>query len=264
MTRTRWFSMVLPALVIAGVGSAGAQWVITDPATTARTAATAALKDQIIQTVTAQYETLYRMARRLSAVTTLDRYAATEPPRWRTHDFETFLYANDYHAALNYGDPTGIAYERVVRTRRSALEGLARLSPTAREVVMRSLATLDAADSAAIAATHQAGALRYNGRREMQAIDALQAQVVDSAAEQSTTAVLDKISGASLIEVRQKQARVQLLAGIVEQLLVDNRRARDTEAAILNMQLGRMRAYDDEGWGFISGAADDLRTWRQP
>ena len=54
---------------------------------------------------------------------------------------------------------------------------------------------------------------------------------IDPSSEQSTTAVLDKISGAALIGARQRQARMQLLAGIVEQLLVDSKRARDTDTA---------------------------------
>ena len=33
------------------------------------------------------------------------------------------------------------------------------------------------------------------------------------------------------------QARAQLLSGVVEQLLIDSKRARDTEAATMNMQL---------------------------
>ncbi len=49
--------------------------------------------------------------------------------------------------------------------------------------------------------------------------------------------MLDKISGAALIAARQRQARTQLLAAIVEQLLIDSKRARDTDAAAMNMQL---------------------------
>lgn len=264
MSRKRNLIAVSLAVLAIGVGSARAQLVVTDPATTARNAATAVLKSSILETLTEQHGKLRRMARRLSAHTNLDKYASPEPPRWRTHDFETFLYANGYHAALNYGDPAGTEYERVTRSRLPAAEMLARLGPAAREAVARGLATLDLADSAAIAATHQTGTLRYNGRRELRAIDALESHVIDPSQEQSATAVLDKISGTVLIETRQKQARLQFLAAIVEQLLIDNKRARDTEAAVLNMQLGRLREDRGEGWGFLTGAGNDLRTWRQP
>jgi len=264
MSRFGWRWIVSIGLAIAlGAGTAAAQWAIWDPATTAQNAATAGLKEQMLETLTKQYGTLYRMARRLTVATSMDRYTTTDPPRWRIHDSETSLYANGYHAALNYGDAEGIGYDAVARSRRPAEQTLAAMSATAREVVLRALATLDTADSAAIVATHQAGVLRYNGRREMLAIDALEAHVVDTTSH-GTTGVLDKISGATLLETRQKQARLQVLAGIVEQLVIDTKRARDAEAAALNMQLRRLQAYDDEGWGLMTGAADDLRRWRQP
>ena len=57
--------------------------------------------------------------------------------------------------------------------------------------------------------------------RELQAIEALEADVIDPSNEQSATAVLDKISGAVLIAATAAQARAQLLAGVVEQLLID-------------------------------------------
>ena len=81
---------------------------------------------------------------------------------------------------------------------------------------------MNLADAAAIAAIHDTGQLRFNGRKEeLPAIDALEAHVIDPSNEQSATAVLDKISGAVLIGARQRQARGQLLAAFVEQLLVD-------------------------------------------
>jgi hypothetical protein len=263
MSRLGWRWIVPVLLVTLGAGTAAAQWAVWDPATTAQNAVTAGLKEQALETLTKQYGILYRMARRLSVATSLDRYTTPDPPRWRIHDAETSHYANRYHAALNYGDATGEGYEAVARSRRSAVQALGAMSAAARDVVLRELATLDAADSAAIVATHQAGALRYNGRREMQAIDVLESQVVDTTSH-GTTGVLDKISGATLLETRQKQTRLQLLASIVEQLVVDSKRARDADAVTLNMQLRRLQAYDDEGWGFMAGAADDLRRWRQP
>ena len=75
-----------------------------------------------------------------------------------------------------------------------------------------------------------------------------------------TTAVLDKLSGAVLLETRNRDARMQFLTAIVEQLLVDNKRARDTEAAVMNMQLGRLRDGRAAGASLVSGAADDLRA----
>jgi hypothetical protein len=139
------------------------------------------------------------------------------------------------------------------------------LPPTARRAVEARLATVDLTDAAVIAATHGTGQLRLNGRRrELQAIDALERHVVDPSNEQSATAVLDKVSGASLIGARQRQARIQLLTGVLEQLLVDSKRARDTEAAVLGMQLTTWRDGRAANEAFMAGTGDALRTWRQP
>jgi hypothetical protein len=228
---------------------------------------TAVLKSQIVDIIVQQHDRVRRMAQRLSAHTSLDKYAVQGAPRWNPHvsDPETFPYSHGYLDALTYGDPTGAQFRYASRARVPAEDMLAGLSPAAREAIERELATLDLADSTIIAGTHQAGLLRDNGNREMAAIDELERHVTDSSPEQSATAVLDKISGAALIETRQKQARIQILTAITEQLLVDNKRARDTEAAVLNMRLHRLRgAWGDEGGGFMTGAAEDLRTWRQP
>ena len=54
------------------------------------------------------------------------------------------------------------------------------------------------------------------------------------------------------------------LTAIVEQLLVDNKRDRDTEAAVMNMQFGRLRFGPAANAAIIAGAGADLRTWQQP
>ena len=209
------------------------------------------------------------MAQRLSAHTNLNKYAAQGPPRWRAHasDPETSPYIHGYLDALTYGDPTGAQFAHASRWRIPIEDALSGLSPATRDSLERALATLDLADSTIVAGTHQSGLLRDNGRHEMRAIDALERHVTDPSSDQSATAVLDKISGAALVETRQTQARLQFLTALVEQLLVDNKRARDTEAAALNMQLGRLRAFgngEEGSAGLLRGAAEDLRTWRQP
>lgn len=162
------------------------------------------------------------MARRLSVVTNLDKYAISDDdtPTWRIHLFlgEQFLYANPYNAALNCGDGTGASVEEVARRREppgSELAGFGEegLDPGTEAAIVAQLATLDAADSTIIAGTDQTGQLRYNGRKELAAIDALEGDTLDPSPSQSATASLDKINGAGVIRARQQQARIQFLVG---------------------------------------------------
>jgi len=125
----------------------------------------------------------------------------------------------------------------VARRRLTAAEVFAVLSgadPRTAEAIRAQLATLDLADSSIIIGTDQTGQLRYNGRKEHEAIRRSRIRRHRfRRTSRATAAALDKISGAGLIRGRQQQARIQFLAAIVEQLLVDNKRSRDTEAAAM-------------------------------
>lgn len=260
-------SLLVVALVVLSGVVGHAQLVVYDSAVTFRNSVTAAVKEYLLTVQRQQHSQLRRMAQRLSMFTNLSKYALPDPPRWRTHAVDNpsvFPFANAFLAALNVGDSLGSAYLDVSQQVLDAASALGRLTPTARRALTAQLATLDVAGAAAIAATHDTGQLRYNGRRELWAIEGLEGDVTDGSLEQSATAVLDKISGAMLIGARQRQARAQLLSGIVEQLLVDSKRSRDTEAATMNMQLVAWRDRPTVDAAFVAGSGDALRAWRQP
>ena len=257
-------AVLVVALVAAQNGSASAQFVVYDAATTARNTVTATLKEYLYQAQLQQHTKIRQMARRLSALTNLRKYALTDVPRWRTHGGD-FSFAQSYNDALIFGDPTGAAFVELSQPLLAASGLISRLDPVARRLVEARLATVNLADAAAIAGTHGTGQLRFFGRKnELPAIDALERDVIDPSSVQSTTAVLDKISGATVIGARQRQARIQLLTGIVEQLLVDSKRARDTDTAAIDMQLVTWRDRRAADEAFRAGAGDALRTWRQP
>ena len=240
------------------------QIAVRDPAVTAQNAAIAAVKNLLLNGERDQHAQLRRMARRLSLLTSLLKYRIDNPPRWRTHGGD-FLFAGPYNGALIFGDPAGAAYLAVSHPVVSAFPPEQRLTEGARRSLRARLATIDATDASVMAATHDTGQLRFNGRtQELPAIQALEAHVIDPSAEQSATAVLDKMSGAALIGARQRQARVQLMVAVVEQLLTDTKRARDTDAAVMNMQLVTWRDGQAANRAFIAGAGDALRVWRQP
>src|SRR5438067_781361 len=256
------------ALILVTCIATDAQIVVHDPAVTARNSVTAALKEYLVTLQREQRRQLRRMAGRLSLFTNLDQYALPDPPRWRHHQFEdaeAVLFAREYHAALNYGDASGGAYVGVTVPLMDA-QGLLdeELNLAAWRDLSARLATINAADATAISATNDAGHVRYNGRRDLAAISRLESDVIDPSQEQSTTAVVEKLSGAALIGTRQRQARTELLVGIMEQLLVDSKRARDTEASVMNMQLATWREGRAASEAFVAGAGDALRTWRQP
>lgn len=261
---SRLRAVVAVSLVLVTATDASAQLVVYDAATSARNTVTATLKEYLNLVQQQQHSKIREMARRLSALTNLGKYALADVPRWRTHGGD-FFFAQPFNDALIFGDPTGIAFTELTQPVISASALLNRLDPRARRLLEARLATVNVADATAIAATHGTGQLRFFGRKnELQAIDALENDVIDPSSVQSTAAVLDKISGASVLGARQRQARIQLLTGVVEQLLVESKRARDSDAAALNMQLVTWRDRRAADEAFRAGAGDALRTWRQP
>jgi hypothetical protein len=256
--------LLFAAAVVMAARPLNAQISVYDPANTARNSISAGLEQLLLETERLQHAKLTDMARRLSAFAELRRFLLLDVPRWRTHGGD-FLYANGINDALIFGDPLGAAYLAVSHPVMNARPLLGRLTPAAQRIFASRLATLEAADAAEIAGINDTGSLRLNGRKqELPAIDALEAQVIDPDSEQSSTAVLDKISGAILIGARQRQARGQLLTAFVEQLLIDSKRERDVDATAMNMQLVTWRDGRAANAAFVAGTGDALRTWRQP
>jgi len=215
-----------------------------------------------------QLTKIHQMAQRLSAFTNLVKYVAADAPVWGIRRIDGTLAASDaFMAALNGGDTRGDGYEAVARASvaaSTALGGLPEENLEAESALRAALATLDIAASAIITGTDQTGRIRGNQRSEVNAIAALEGDVIDPNLGQSTTAVLDKVSAAGLIRARQQETRIQLLAALTEQLLVDAKRDRDTEAAAMNMQLSRLTRGRSVAASLLAGSADDFRSWRQP
>jgi hypothetical protein len=264
MRRLIW---IATGLVLFGCIAAQAQIVVFDPAITIRNTTTAIVKELLGTLQEQQRRQIRRMSRRLSLFTDLQKYELPEAPRWRIHIFddpEAVLFAGNYNAALNYGDASGNAFRSVTVPVIDGRGLFREEDPTALRDFAARLATIDIADATAISATNDTGHVRYNGRKEQEVIDQLDSDALDPSDAQSATAIAEKLSGAALIAARQRQARAELLVGIVEQLLVDGKRSRDTEASLMNMQLTTWRIAGPANTAFGAGVGDALRTWRQP
>jgi len=125
--------------------------------------------------------------------------------------------------------------------------------------------TIEITDSAAQTGGHQVALIRGYYDRLQHAVDALESDVLNGRPEyHEMTAVLDKVAAGELLARRQDMATNQLLSHALEQLLIRSKRMRDTEAATMNMRLLGMRDGRAAGTSLIEGAANDLRTWRQP
>jgi len=268
--RARLLVLILVLTTLAGSASAFvlpvtdvANW-LRNQAIRAQTYLHLGLQDQ-------QRLLITKMARRLSAVigSLQARYGIRDPdpPRWRIHDFESeaFPHARAYLAALNYGDAGGQAYRTIARPVAS-LAALPPDTPVAiRQALAHARATIDIADALMTTGAHQAGQIRFNGRQLDRATTDLAATALDADETQSTTAVLDTLNAAAVLELKQQQARVQLLVTAVELAVLDNVRHRNAEVIAMNQRL-RAEAHFRTYAATIWPDAEDARAaaWRQP
>src|SRR4051794_2070921 len=254
-------AFVAAALLVAVPIPARAQIVVTDPGNLAQAVLIADRTLREYQTTFAQYQTILRMSQGLGD---LSRYRLPNVPTTR-HDVARWPYARAWLNGLNSGDPTGAAYTETARSVDRPGTTLQQLPFHARRSVEQAYATIEITDSVAEMAGHQVALVRGYSARLQHAIDALEGDVVNSQPRyHQLTADLDKVAAGELVARRQDMVANQLLSHALEQLLARSKPLRDTEAAAMNMQLLGMRDGRAASARVVRGAANDLRTWRQP
>jgi hypothetical protein len=252
-------SLLVAALLVAV--PAHAQFVVIDPANLAQAILIADRTLQEYDTLIQQYQTIRRMAQGLGS---LDRYRV--PPIGITgHEPGRWAYGAPWLQGLNTGDARGTLYEQTARRLERPGGLLDGLPPSARQAIEDAYATIEITDSIAEIGGHQVALVRSYSGKLQQATQAFEQDVLTTqSGSHEMTAVLDKVAAGELLARRQDMATNQLLSHALEQLLARSKRMRDTEAATMNMRLLGMRDGRTAGANLIRGAADDLRTWRQP
>lgn len=253
--------IILAALLVLVATPVRAQFAVVDHGNLTQAVLIAERTLREYEALVAQYQTLVRMSTGLG---NMQRYRM--PSVLGTeHRADRWQYGRSWLEGLNVGDPSGTAYRAATRRLESPEYALRQLPPAARRATEQAYATVEIADSVAQLGGHQVGLIRAYSRRLQQAIDALEGDVVSGDPRaREMTAVLDKVAAGALIARRQDMAANQLLSHSLEQLLARSKRLRDTEAATINMRLGALRNGRVAGTSVVRGAADDLRSWRQP
>lgn len=258
MTRLAIFGFIA---LVWSAPPARAQLVVVDHSNLTQAVLIAERTLREYETLVAQYHTIVRMARGLGD---MESYRVPTIPT-TGHDTRRWEYGRPWLQGLNSGDPTGSAYLETTRRLERPGGTLDQLPPAARRAMEQAYATIEITDSVAQLGGHQVALVRGYGRELQQAVNALEGDVLNPLPRyHEITAILDKVAAGSLIGRRQDMAANQLLSHTLEQLLVRGKRVRDTEAAAMNMRLGQLRDGRVSGASLVRGAADDLRTWRQP
>ena len=239
-----------------------------DPAVTLRNSVTAALKEYLLDTAAAAAQPAAahgaapEPVHRSGEVRAAGSAALADA---RFENGERSCSRTAYHAALNYGDAAGAAYLGVSQPVVDAPAALARLTPAARRVMH--VAARDARPDrrrghrgdprhrpAALQRpeARAAGHRRAGGGRHRPVARAER----DRGARQDQRRRAHRRAaapGARPAPDRRRRAAARR-----------SKRARDTDAAAMNMQLVTWRDGRAANEAFVAGTGDALRTWRQP
>jgi len=164
---------------------------------------------------------------------------------------------------VNLGDSTGSLYTQVIDRLLPVNDVLQRLPVALRQRLVTDYATVQLADSAAKLGIDQAGRIRFNASAMINAIQAAENDAVAISDDFHTqTALLNKINGASVLGLRIAERSTQVLLNTLEQIVVDNKRKRDSEVKLINATITQWRYGQEYGADLFSRTAANLDTWR--
>lgn len=231
-----------------------AQWVVYDPTNYAEAVAA---YEQLLQ----QYQFLLAQAHRLP-IDMASRYQGYSTD-WTRHDPAGLLYAQPLVSALNQGDASGAGYRAVTDPLDVPGDVAGRMSPDIQRRLADNYSTLELADSANRLAIDQTGLGRAQGPQMQQAIDHVEADAANGGDDyHSQTALLEKLTAANAIQLRESQQTNQFLLSTLEQQLVESKRKRDAEAGVMNATIYQWRYGQAYGADLFRNTATALDTWR--
>jgi type IV secretion system protein TrbJ len=164
---------------------------------------------------------------------------------------------------LNQGGSAGSAYNSATIPLQAYGPDMAQWPSDEQQKLASQYASLEFADSANIDTMGAIGQLRANASAADQAIAALEADSLSSDPSMNTEiGVLNKISAATIAQIRTSRDANQLLLQTVEQQLADSKRRRDADAAEMNAQIGRMEQGAAVKAQYTSTITDTLHSFR--
>lgn len=183
---------------------------------------------------------------------------------WALHDIDARLqYAQRILGALNTGDRAGTAYRQVIQPLDLPAAAVARMPPSLQRRLANAYAGIELADSVAARAIDQMGRMRTEGPRNLLVAATMERDAASTSDDLHTqVAVLNKINAATVLQLRMQDHMQQSLMGTLEQLLVANRRQRDSEAALINATIHQWQYGRDYGASLFRNTAAALDGWR--
>ena len=165
--------------------------------------------------------------------------------------------------ALNVGDSGGQGYKQVVDPLDIPTDVLLRMPLALQRRLTDDYATIQLADSVSALSIDQSGSARINGNPLLQVLQSMEGDAFTSLSSFNTqTALLNKINSASVVGLKEEEQTNQFLSSTLEQLVVDNKRKRDTEAKLMNATINQWRYGGSYAQSMFSNTAANIDNWR--
>jgi len=255
---------MMKRLIVAGVlvlflaAPAGA-FVVIDHGVLFQQATLADLRGKIRDIVTENGHLIRRMGRRLTVFVDMMRYAPQGQPLWRTRQGEsTVPGVSAYMDSLNLG---GDATEAITVPMLDAERALLLLDLKRAEALRVKLANAQLDQSILAVGTDATGRERSRRKLEKANLEELEKDVLNGSL--GTSARLDVLASANVIERRQMATQIKLQIALLEQLIAQTKANRDREAEAASQWLNRPQKNEGDA-GLAYRSANDLRTWRLP
>ncbi len=262
---------VVLVLLVLGVGTAWAQWVVFDPTNYAaaieRLIQLQQQYAQLVQTyqqIRAQYDHMVRMARRLP-VDMRTRYRALVPA-WRASvALDTYGTSGGWTMTVNTGDAALAGYQLATQPLRDYGAALSQLPAEEQARIKARYSTVELADASTVLGIQTLGRVRWRGPSMEATVQALEDDSFSNADDMNTLiAVLNKINAGGVLALRNTQSTNQLLVSLLEDRMVEAKRQREAEVSAINAHIVFATQARPFVQRFSAGTTDVIRGFAIP
>ena len=223
--------------------------------------------EQLVATyaqVRGQYDHLKRMAQQVP-VNMMARYKSAATPWRNVSASNTYGTSSGWVSALNGLGAARAGYGQATTSLDDYGSAFSNIPADQRDRVKSEYANVELSDGVNVQGMETIGQLRANAARVDGTIAALEQDSLSSDPAMNTEiAILNKLSAANLVAIRNSQDTNNLLVSVAEQQILQAKRMRDAEARAINVDV-RFRT---EGKAVLDAQAANsskaMLAWRMP
>ena len=259
-------SLAAPALAIFGLGD-----IVFDPSAYAELIQQLLQMEQqyaqLVQTyrmIQNQYSQMVFMARQVP-VDMVGRYRALATPWSNASPTNIYGTTGGWISGINTGTGIESGYSSATQPLGAYGDALGNIPSDQLPRIKTDYATVELTDGANRTGIETLGRLRGNAPAVEAAIENLEADSLSSDPNMNTeVAVLNKISAANVIALRNSQDANKLLATLTEEQIIEAKRKRDAEAKAFNNHIRFMAEGQAAMAAQSANASQAMLNWRMP